>query len=208
VSRFGALPLELRIVAILFAIHVVLLGLNGINTFTFHTTFLILEDDHNLPNWVATVQFAFASALCVLAALSGADRVMWGLLAAAAAVFSLEDMVGVHNEVEDRSGDESLMIELVTPAFTLLLLALAMVVTRGLPRLTRTLIVCAGLALVASQLLGALNSAADLSYNMHVLVSMAEEMNEFLVGALLLAAAVPAALITAGRLSAAVSVRA
>jgi hypothetical protein len=201
-ESLGRLPLELRILAVLVPTHFVLLGLNGINTFTFHTNMLILEEDHNLPNWFAVLQFAFASALCALAAGAGRGKpVMWALLAVAAAAFSFEDMVGIHNEVEERSGNESAMIELVTPALTMVLLALAAYASRGVPRLTRALIVGAGVALVASQLLGAANSAFDLSYDAHVLASMAEEMCEFMVGALLLAAAAPLALVTLGRLS-------
>jgi hypothetical protein len=205
-GRWRALPLEMHVLSALLLVEFVLLALNGLNTFTFHTDFLILEEEGNLPTWASSIFFAFASALCVLAGLARGNWVAWGPLATLAGLFSLEEIASLHDDFEASVGDAA-VVEIASPLVAVLLLGVAWLVVRDLKGLTRALVIAAGLALVIAQLVSAGNSALEPPYNVHVIMSMSEELSEMLVGALLIAAATPLALTALGRISEAAAER-
>lgn len=198
--------LEWRIVGALVAVQVLLVALNGINTFTFHADFLIIEQEANLPTWFSSTQFAFAAVACGLAAWGERDWLVWGLPAAALAFFSLDEIAMLHEDFESDT-DEQLVVEIVWPLAALAAAVAAYVIVRRLSGLTRLLVVGAGAALVLSQLFSVANSAVDLPYSVGNVVSIGEEVWEMLVGTLLLAAAAPSALRALSSLGAASAYR-
>jgi hypothetical protein len=194
------LRLEWRIVGALVAAQALLVALNGINTFTFHADFLIIEQEANLPTWFSSILFAFASLACVLAAWAEREWLGWGLPAAALAFFSLDEIAMLHEHFEDRT-DEQLLVEVVEPLGVAAAVALAAyLVVRRLSGLARVLVIGAGVALVLAQVFSLANSAADLPYSISNIVSIGEEVWEMLMGTLLLAAAAPYALRALGSL--------
>lgn len=193
------LRLEWRIVGALVAAQAVLVALNGINTFTFHADFLIIEQEGNLPTWFSSILFAFASAACLLAAWAERERLVWGLAAAALAFFSLDEIAMLHERLETRT-DEELLIEIVEPLAAVAAVVAAYLVVRRLSGLTRLLVIGAGVALVLAQIFSLANSAIDLPYSISNVVSIGEELWEMMVGTLLLAAAAPNALRALGSL--------
>lgn len=196
--RPSADRLEWRIVATMVAVEAMLVALNGLNTFTWHSNFFIIENEANLPTWFSSTQLAFAAGACLLAGMAGGEWIAWGPIAAVLTFFSIDEIAMLHERFEDRVGDAA-VVDVAEPLGAAIAAVVAYMIVRRLSGLTRILIVAAGAALVMAQVFSAANSALDLRYGLSNIVSVGEELWEMLMGTLALAAAAPHALRALGR---------
>jgi hypothetical protein len=196
--RLATNRLEWRIVATMVAAEAMLVALNGLNTFTWHTNFFIIENEGNLPTWFSSTQLAFAAGACGLAGLAEGEWIAWGPIAAVLTFFSIDEIAMLHERFEHRVSDTT-VVNVAEPLGAALAAVVAFLIVRRLSGLTRWLIVGAGTALVMAQLFSAANSAIDLPYTLANIVSIGEELWEMLMGTLALAAAAPHALRALGR---------
>lgn len=192
-TRLSAARLEWRIVATMVAAEAVLVLLNGLNTFTWHSDFLIIENEANLPTWFSSTQLAFAAAACLLAGIAGGEWIAWGPIAAVLTFFSIDEIAMLHERFENRVGDAA-VVDVAEPVGAAIAAAVAYLIVRRLSGLTRVLIVAAGASLVMAQVFSAANSALDPPYELSNVLSIGEELWEMLMGTLALAAAAPHAL--------------
>lgn len=197
--RPSADRLEWRIVATMVAVEAMLVALNGLNTFTWHSNFFIIENEANLPTWFSSTQLAFAAGACLLAGMAGGEWIAWGPIAAVLTFFSIDEIAMLHERFEDRVGDAA-VVDVAEPLGAAIAAVVAYMIVRRFSGLTRILIVAAGAALVMAQVFSAANSALDLPYGLSNIVSVGEELWEMLMGTLALAAAAPHALRCAGSL--------
>jgi hypothetical protein len=192
-TRLSADRLEWRIVATMVAAEAVLVALNGLNTFAWHSNFFIIENEANLPTWFSSTQLAFAAGACVLAGIAGGEWTAWGPIAAVLTFFSIDEIAMLHERFEDRVGDAA-VVNVAEPVGAAIAAVVAYMIVRRLTGLTRILIVAAGAALVMAQVFSAANSALDPPYGLANVLSIGEELWEMLMGTLALAAAAPHAL--------------
>jgi hypothetical protein len=188
-TRAGVSGSDLRAAAGLAACAAGLLVLDRINRATgLDSAVLDIGGEHNLTTWFSSVQFAVAALVVGVALwLRAAPLSVWGPIAAAMAIFSLDEVTMLHERVEAQDGNW------VEPLVTLAVVALAVYTLGRLGRRERLLLVAAAAALLGAQALAAFNGD-DLPSLLANGMSAGEELLEVLTGSLVLVAAVPLAL--------------
>jgi hypothetical protein len=152
---------------------------------------LDIGGEHNVVTWFSSVQFAVAALVAGVALGTGAARAsVWGPIAAAMAIFSVDEVTMLHERVEDAAGDW--VVEVLEPLVALALVLVAVHVLRAVGRRERLLLVAAAGALLAAQATAAFNGG-DLPSVLANGLSAGEEMLEVLSGSFVLVAALPLA---------------
>ena len=193
-TRWRALPLDTAIVAAVLglqALHVAvhqLLGAAGADV-----DIVNIGGEQDVSTWFTSMLFAFAAAAAALAAMAADGRAWaWGAVAAVMALFSLDEIAMLHEQVES-SIDAAGIVRVMLPLGALAALLIALVVLRRFTPRQRVLLLLAAMSLFLAQLTAAINDAADLGSLATDPLGTLEESLEVLVGAFALAAAVPSA---------------
>lgn len=181
--------LERRILTVGAIVLVAFALLHGLNHVTFDGRFLAVDLEANLFTWTRTLAFAAAGVACWLAAIRRPQaRTAWRASAIVLVLLSLDETVEGHNWLEQQL-DATLVIVVVIPVAAILLATGLAAAVRRMQPLSRWLLIAAGAALVAGQLVAALNASVDLPYAAVVLAGIAEQLLEAAVPVFALAAA-------------------
>lgn len=188
-ERLRAAPLAWRVFIVALAVQLPIVALNVLNDVALHGAFLDLNRETNPPTWFRSELFFVSAIACMIAWHGGQNRRIWGALAFAMLFFSLDDVAGIHDRVEEIEGMETLA-RAGEAGIGLLVLVAAFAAIRKLPHRPAGFIVAALLLLSLAGGSALLNDQLDeQSGAVHNLLVLAEQWGEMLVGTLVLAAA-------------------
>jgi hypothetical protein len=178
----------MAIQAVLVSIHFLLVA-GGIDL-----DFVSVGGEQDVATWLTSLLFGLAAGAAMLLVKTSKRRLWpWGPIAAAMALFSLDEIAMLHERVEAELGSEW-VVRFAEPVAALLVLVLAVSLLRRVRRRERLLLVAAAGVLFLAQLTAGINDAVELGNLSGDPVGAAEECLELLVGAFVLAAAGPPAL--------------
>jgi hypothetical protein len=192
--RWSALPLDHKILAFGFA---VVLSLVVIDRFD-HATgldarWLGVPGEGNLLTWFRSVQFAAAAAAAVAVVYLGVgERFVWGPVAAVLAIFSLDDIVQLHERLEGNNTSTAHdLIRYVEPLAAVVAVAVGLHILRGVSKRQRLLLIGAGVMLVLGNTVSGANDIVAFPGFIANSLSDVEELFQVLIGTFALAAAAP-----------------
>jgi hypothetical protein len=176
------------------ALIVALVALHVADRLTVDTPILRLDVEANIPTWASSVLFALAGVAWAMLARLERGRRTWALLGALLIALSADEIATLHERLSGRTGAELAEL-LVQPAVGLAVIALFVVVSRGLHPTARGLLLAAAAALVLGHL-AELATPAPEEGPVAAALKILEETFEMLLAALALTAAAAQATLT------------
>jgi hypothetical protein len=156
-------------------------------------SWLEMFGEQNLTTWFSSMQFAAASSAAGVAVWLGSGRAtVWLTLAAVMALFSIDEIVMLHERVEVGTNPGT-VVQIIEPLGAVAALLVGLYIARRVSRRQRVLLLLAATALVLANVLAAINDASAFSSFEATTLSAGEELGEMLVGTFVLAAALPLA---------------
>ena len=147
--------------------------------------------EQNLATWLTSVSFAGAAAASFgVAWLRGGNRIAWMSTGSVAALFSVDEIVMLHEGAEDALGGQAI-VDYAEPVIALVALALGFYAARTVTQRERAFLLCALASLAGAIMLGAVNGDSLAGFVSNGLSAL-EEVLELLVAFFVLAAALPA----------------
>jgi hypothetical protein len=192
--RWGSLPLDFKILWFGFAVVVTLVVIDRFDHATrLNASWLDLSGEQNLLTWFRSLQFgAAAMAAGAVVYLRAGERSAWGPVAAVFAIFSLDDIVMLHERLEgDNTSTAHDLIRYVEPLAAVVMVVAAVHILRRVSTRQRLLLLGAGAMLVLGNTTSGINDLAVFPSFIENSTSDAEELFQLLIGTFALAAAAP-----------------